>query len=194
MKKMLAKFFLGFVVLLLCSLSAQAAVEKYVFDSGHTYVLWHVSHFDFSNPSGKWLAEGTLMLDEVQPRNSKVNVTVHVANIITGIPELDDHLKGKLFFNVAEFPTATFVSDKVDVTSKKTAKLHGILTVRGVSHPITLDVTLNKIGLNPITNKKTVGFSASGNLKRSDFDITTLLPGVGDEVKINIEAEAYQTN
>lgn len=199
MKRYLTQWFVGSLLFLLCIFSAQAAtpaktLEMYKVDPLHTYILWHINHFGFSNPSGKWIAEGTLQMDDTNPRDSKVNITVPVANFITGIPELDKHLKGDLFFNVAHFPTATFVSDKVEVTSKTTAKVYGMLTVRGITKPVVLDVTLNKIGISPINDKKTVGFSATTLLKRSDFGITTLLPGLSDEVKIDIELEAYKNS
>lgn len=182
---------LGFLVL--CTmLPTYALEENYNLDPNHTYVEWHINHFGFSNPSGKWLANGTMVLDRSKPENSKVKAVIRVASISTGIPELDKHLKEKLFFDVAQYPTATFVSDKVTVTSEKTAKVHGILTVRGIAKPVTLDVTLNNWGKSPITNKPTAGFSATTQILRSDFGITTLLPGLGDEVKLNIEAEAMQ--
>lgn len=171
------------------------ATDTYTLDSSHSYVLWHINHFGFSNPSGKWMvAEGTLMLDEKNPQASKIQVTIHTAEIVTGNKELDEHLKEAVFFDVTKYPLATFVSDKVKVTGKNKAKVTGMLTVHGISQPITLDVVLNKIGINPITNKKTVGFTASTQLNRSDFGITTLLPDLGDKVKINIEAEAYKAN
>ena len=64
------------------------------------------------------------------------------------------------------------------------------LTLHGVSKPITLDVKLNKVGVSPINDKMTVGFTATTMFKRSDFGMNSFLPGVGDEVKIDIEAEA----
>ena len=153
-------------------------------------MLWHVSHFGFSSPSGKWLANGTLILDETKPQNSKVDVTIQMDSLSTGIEKLDKHLKSKDFFDASQFPTATFVSNKVSVTGKKTAKVYGTLTVHGVSKPVVLDVTLNKMGVGPISNKKTVGFTAKTELKRSDFGVKAYLPGLSDLVKINIEAEA----
>lgn len=89
-------------------------------------------------------------------------VTIPVANISTGIDELDQHLKGNLFFDVEQFPTATFSSDSVAVSGESA--------------------------------KVTAGFSATATTKRSDFGITTLLPSLGDEVKLDIEAEAYKEN
>ncbi|MFO1259405.1 MAG: YceI family protein [Gammaproteobacteria bacterium] len=179
------------ISLILISNTAWTA-ESFTIDPNHTAVLWHIDHFGFSKPSGKWYANGQLVLDESTPQNSKVNITIQVGELVTGIPELDKHLKGKQFFEITRFPTATFVSDKVEVTGKDSANVQGKLDVRGISKPVTLQVKLNKVGENPINNKKTVGFTASTTLKRSDFGMTTLLPGLGDEVQIDIEAEAFK--
>lgn len=172
--------------------TAVQAAETFTLDPQHTYVLWHIKHLGFSNQAGKWYASGTLILDKDKPSNSKVNATIQVADIITGIPELDKHLKGKLFFDVTQFPTATFVSDSIDVTGADEAKVHGMLTLHGISKPVTLDVKLNQTGVNPITDKMTAGFSATTTIKRSDFGINTLLPALSDEVKLEIEAEAFK--
>lgn len=170
-------------------LPAAAETETFQLDPGHTYVLWRISHFGFSYPSGKWMVNGTLVLDEQNPQDSKVNAIIKIAEIDTGNPKLDEHLLSKAFFDAAQYPTATFVSNKVTLTGKNTAKVTGILTLHGVAKPITLDVTLNKIGVNPITEKKAIGFSAKTMLHRSDFNMDTLSPALGNEVKINIEAE-----
>jgi len=190
MKRILQQALLVSALVLPFASTAQAATETYTLDPGHSYVEWHISHFDFSHPSGKWYANGTLALDKDKPQNSKVNVTINVGDIVTGIPKLDEHLKGEDFFDVAKYPTATFVSNKVDVTSKKTAKVYGTLTLHGVSKPVVLNVTLNKEGVSPITNKPTAGFAATTTIKRSEFGITKYTPGLGDEVKLNIEVES----
>jgi len=181
-----------FYVFLACFASSVFAAETYTLDPNHTYVLWHIKHFDFSTQAGKWYASGKLMLDKENPANSKVNAVIKVSEFATGLPELDEHLKGKLFFNTQQFPTATFVSDKIDITGEKSANVHGILTVHGVSKPVTLAVMLNKAAISPITGNPTVGFSATTTIKRSDFGITTYVPALGDEVLLNIEAEAFQ--
>lgn len=165
------------------------ANDMYQLDHDHSYVSWHVNHFGYSNPTGKWMVEGTLKYDKNAPENSEANVTINMANIITGIPELDKHLKGKLFFEVETFPKATFVSNKVKVVDNQITEVSGIVTIHGIARPITLTVKQNKIAKNPITEKPTIGFSAETSLNRSDFGIKTLLPGVSDEVKLNIEVE-----
>lgn len=191
MKRNFVKTFIVCTLLLLFHLPTQAA-ETLILDSQHTYVLWRIKHFGFSTQVGKWYVSGTLTLDKDNPQNSKVNATVQLANMITGIDELDKHLKSELFFDVKQFPTATFVSDKVDVIDKTTAKVHGILTLHGMTKPVTLNVTFNQSGMNPITDQMTYGFSANTTVKRSDFGINALPSALGDEVNIDIEAEAYR--
>lgn len=188
MKKAVQKLLI--VSTLFSSLPLCAQTQEYILDPFHTYVLWEISHFGFSHPSGKWMAEGTLSFDKDKIENSKVNVKIKMADMITGIPKLDEHLKSKTFFDIATFPEATFVSDKIESKDNKTAKVHGMLTMHGVSKPVTLEATINKEGMSPITNKETVGFSAHTNIKRSDFDMKSYLPGLGDDVKLNIEVEA----
>ncbi|MFZ2315914.1 MAG: YceI family protein [Gammaproteobacteria bacterium] len=194
MKTNLIKPTLALVAGLFLSANVFAAPETFTLDPEHTYVLWNIKHLGFSTQAGKWYAKGTLVLDKEHPADSKVNVTIDLIKMITGLPELDKHLKGKQFFDVAKFPKAIFVSDKVNVTGKDTAKVEGTLTLHGISKPVTLDVKLNQEGPNPITTKMTAGFSATATIKRSDFGMTTLIPALGDDVELDIEAEAYQAN
>jgi polyisoprenoid-binding protein YceI len=171
-------------------LSAQAA-DIYTIDPTHSYVAYDINHLGFSTQTGKWMvSEGSVTLDEAKPQNSKVSVTIKVSDVITGVPKLDEHLTGPDFFDVTKFPTATFVSDKVTITGKNKAAVRGMLTICGITKPITLTVTLDKMGPNPVTNKQTAGFTATTHLKRSDFGMTALLPWLGDDVKIDIGAEA----
>ncbi len=171
-------------------LSGPSQAKTYTFDPLHSTVVWQVSHFGFSKPSGKFFARGTLQYDPQDLKNSQVNATLNLTEGVTGIPDLDKHLKGKLFFNVEQFPTATFISNNVDITAQHVSKVHGLLTLHGITKPITLDVKLNQIAQNPINDKESIGFSATAQLKRSDFGMTTMLPGIGDEVSLIIEVEA----
>jgi len=176
---------------LFVSLAAPAlAADTYKLDPTHTAIVFHINHFGFSNPSGKFMnVEGTVVLDQQNPAASKVDVTIPIATIDTDVPKLDEHLKSKDFFDAATYPTATFVSNKVDVTGKDTAVVHGTLTLHGVSKPVDLKVQLNKLGEN-MMKKQTAGFTATATIKRSDFGMTTYLPALGDEVRLDIESEA----
>ncbi len=174
----------------LFSLSAQAA-DSYSFDPSHTNILWHASHFGFSSPSGRFgIKEGTLTLDEAAPEKSSVSVVVDTTDLVTGIAKFDAHLKSADFLDVEKFPTAQFTSTKVEVTGKNTANVYGDFTLHGVTKPVVLQVTLNKMGEHPMSHKQAVGFSASTMIKRSEFGIDKYVPSISDEVQIAIEAEA----
>jgi polyisoprenoid-binding protein YceI len=178
--------------LVFAALSGRAsAADTYTFDPNHTNITFHANHFGFSNPSGRFgIKDGTLVLDEADPKNSSVDITVDTASLATGIEKFNEHIKSPDFLDAAQFPTATFKSDSVEVTGKDTAKVTGTFTLHGVSKPVTLDVKLNKLDVSPLNNKKTAGFTASTVLKRSDFGVTKYVPGVSDDIRIDIEAEA----
>lgn len=176
------------LVLFIFALNAFAA-ETYYLDSEHTSVLWRIKHLGFSDQSGKWYAKGILALDKGKPENSKVSAVIQISEVITGIPELDKYLRSAMFFDTEKYPTATFVSHRVNMLDKDTAKVMGRLTLHGVTKPVILDVKLNQMNRNPITKKMVASFSATANIRRSDFGITTIVPALGDDVYLNIEAE-----
>lgn len=192
MTQLFARWASILVALFIFSTAVQAAPETFTLDKNHSYVLWSIEHLGFSTQTGKWYATGQLVLDKDHPEQSKADISINVAGVITGLPELDKHLKSKLFFDVDQYSKATFVSDKVHVLGKDTGDVSGILTLRGISKPVVLHVIFNKSGINPITNKMTVGFSATTSLKRSDFGMNALLPALGDTVDLKIEVEASQ--
>lgn len=178
---------LAFTVL---SAAPALAADTYTFDPSHTAVTFHINHFGFSNPSGKFMSvTGSVTLDQQNPAASKVEATIGIAGVNTGVAKLDEHVKTPDFFDAAKFPEAKFTSTKVEVTGEKTAKVTGDLTLHGVTKPVILDVTLNQVGPN-MMKKQTAGFTASTTIKRSEFGMSTYVPNLADDVRIDIEAEA----
>ena len=164
---------------------------NYKLDPSHSHVSWQASHFNFSMQSGKFsFVEGDLFFDEKKPAKSRVLANIKIANVETGDKKFNEHLLSKDFFDVKNFSLAKFKSNKIKITGKNTGKIYGDLTLLGKSKKVVLNAKFNKIGINPITKKRTVGFSASTTIKRSDFGMKTYLPGISDKVKINIEVEA----
>ncbi|GER08032.1 hypothetical protein JCM17843_23420 [Kordiimonadales bacterium JCM 17843] len=92
---------------------------------------------------------GELVLDEENPEASTLNVTIPINSLDTGIEKLDGHLLSADFFDAATYPEATFTSTKIDRTGDSTAKVYGDLTIHGVTKPVVLDVTLNKLDTHP---------------------------------------------
>jgi polyisoprenoid-binding protein YceI len=177
----------------LAASSAQAAPQTYKLVKDHVNVTFSINHIGFSNTHG-WFREpdGTLVLDADKPEASKVDITVNTASIDTNQAQRDKDLSGGQWLDVAKFPTMHFVSTKVTRTGQDTADVTGDLTLHGVTKPLVLKTKLNKLGPSPFGGTPTVGFSATGSLKRSDYGIATFLPNIGDEVQIVIDAEFNQ--
>lgn len=188
----MTKAFLGVLAAATLFTAPALAADTYTLDPSHTTVIWEANHFQFSNPHGLLsMIDGKVTLDETNPAASTVEATWNSKNLFTGNPKFDQHLQSKDFFNIGEFPTAIFKSTKVEpAADNKSAKVTGNLTLLGVTKPVTLDVTFNHKGEHFMTKKPTVGFTATGVIKRSEFGMGFGVPNVSDDVKITIEAEA----
>jgi polyisoprenoid-binding protein YceI len=171
---------------------AARAADKYALDPMHTFVVFKVTHLGYIHVVGWFTAvAGELTFDPADVTKSTLNVTIKTASIDTHFPQRNKDLMSPDFLNVAEFPEMTFKSTSVQKTGDKTGKVTGELTLLGVTKPVTMDVTFNKIAPNPFNNNKpTAGFEAHTVIKRSDFGMKAAIPSVGDEVDISIDAEA----
>ncbi|MGY2046831.1 YceI family protein [Methylobacterium sp. JK268] len=166
---------------------AQIQAGTYAVDPLHTQVGWRLSHLGFTNYAGGFSeVSGTLVLEPKNPGAAKLSVKIPVASVATTSAKLTDELKGEQWLDAGKFPEMTFVSTKVAPTGKDAAKVTGDLTLHGVTKPVTLDVSLVGAGVNPITKKITVGFEATGTLKRSEFGVKTYLPLIGDDLHLTI--------
>lgn len=159
----------------------------YKVESYHTQVGFSLSHFGFTNYSGLFSgATGSLQLDPAHPGANRIEVTIPVQSIQTTVPVLTDELKGEKWFDVAKFPQATFTSTNVTVSPDGSATISGTLTLHGVTKPIVLHAHFVGAGVNPIDKAYTVGFQASGTIKRTDFGVSLYAPALGDEVELAI--------
>ncbi|WP_300618254.1 YceI family protein [Dokdonella sp.] len=178
----------------LAAAPAFAATTTYTLDPAHTQVLLQWNHFGFSNPTAQFgSVEGTLDFDQADPTKSSVDVTIKTDSINANVGKFDEHLKSADFFDVAQFPVATFKSTKVSKgASANRLKVTGDLTIHGVTKPTTLDVKINKVGEHPMRKAPAVGFDATTMIMRSDFGIGKFVPNVSDTVNISITVEAIE--
>ncbi|WP_078059482.1 YceI family protein [Xanthomonas massiliensis] len=162
----------------------------YTLDPSHTDVLAQWTHFGFSKPSAHFgISEGTLTYDADDVTKSSVAVTIPLSTLDTFVPKLDEHLKGSDFFDAAKFPDATFKSTQVQAAGTNKLAVTGDLTIKDVTKPVTLEVTLNGAGEHPMAKKQAIGFSATGTVKRTDFGVGAYAPNVSDEVQLSITTE-----
>jgi polyisoprenoid-binding protein YceI len=165
----------------------------YTADAGHTLVKWEVDHLGFTPYFGIFGdVTGTLMLDPKNPGAAKVDVTIPVAKVTTASAGLTGHLlkpaeagKAADFFGAAP-ADAKFVSTAVAVSGQN-ATITGNLTLNGVTKPVTLAAKFYGAGKG-MGGKENVGFTATGAIKRSEFNVGYAIPMVSDEVKLEIIA------
>jgi polyisoprenoid-binding protein YceI len=166
-----------------------AAVKAgtYKVEPYHTQVSFTLSHFGLTEFSGFFSgASGSLKLDPANPGADKLDVTIPVDSVLTTVPKLTGELKGDKWFDAAKYPSAEFTSMKVTLAGKASAIISGTLTLHGVTKPITLKAHLVGAGVNPIDKAYTVGFSATGTIKRSAFGVSAYVPYIGDDVRLTI--------
>ena len=163
----------------------------YSMDPTHTSVVFKVDHLGFSTYIGRFdTAAGTLSFDEKDPAKSSVSVTIDASSVNTNSEALEEKLRGADMFDAEAHPEITFVSTSIETTGEATGKITGNLTIAGMTKPVTLDVTFNNGAPHPFPpNKFVLGFSATAALKRSEWELNSWLPAVGDDVALEIEAE-----
>ncbi|MGF1543687.1 MAG: YceI family protein [Parvularculaceae bacterium] len=169
---------------------AGAVSGKYKSDPGHAYISFTYLHQGYSRPILRWRDwTGELDWNADDPTKSKLNVEIDAASIDSGVDKFDAHLKSADFFEVEKHPKITFKSTKLTTTGPNTGELTGDLTIKGETKPVTLDVTLNRAADDDFAKAHKLGFSATGEVKRTDFGVGKYAPFVGDEVTLTVEAE-----
>ena len=178
--------------LIVNSYQVLAAPENYTLDPTHTYLHFGISHLGFSTMHGRFdQSSGHFTIDNAA-KIASVKVNIEAESINTGLEKRDDHLRSPDFMNAVEFPVVTYQSTAVIFKGDNPVVIEGDLTLLGVTKPVTLTITAFKCGTNPMNKRAMCGMDAVGSLKRSDFGMTYALPGVGDELKLTIEAEGYK--
>lgn len=180
-----------FAAALFAAGAASAEPVTYALDPAHTQVAFSIDRFGFNRVLGQFdTVAGEVTLDEANPANSSVRATVQIASISAGNATRDEHLRGDRWLRAAQFPTMEFQSTSVRLISETRAEVTGNLTLLGQTHPLVLDVTLNRIADAPNNGRRTAGFSATGTLTRSTWGMSVTPNTVGDQITINIEALA----
>lgn len=172
------------------AIAPASAEDRFELDPVHTQVAFSVERGGFTHILGRFdTLSGEVVLDQAAPANSSVNALIQTASLSSGNARRDEHLRSERWLNVAAFPTMEFRSTAVRVIDATHAAVTGDLTLMGQTHPITLEVTLNRIGAGS-NGAQMAGFSATAVLSRATFGLTTGAPAIGDEVRITIEALA----
>lgn len=188
---------LGAGALLLCLALAPASAEPRTFmiDPAHFSIVFNAKHIGYERLWGMFLkGEGRFVYDEDTRALSDLRVTIDTTSVFSNHTQRDQHLRSADFLDAKQYPLMTFVMTDATPVSDRTGTVTGDLTLRGVTRPVTLDVTLNKIGPYPFGGTYVAGISAKTRLKRSDFGMVYAVENqlVGDMVEIHLDLEAIR--
>ena len=175
--------------------AAATATRTFAIDKTHSDLLFQVRHL-VTRVRGRFTAfSGSVSFDEDEPQRSSVAIEIDAASIDTGTPDRDAHLRSADFFDVAAYPTLTFVSSRVAPKRDGEFNVTGTLTIHGVAREVTLPVTYLGRTKDPWGNER-VGFESEVTINRKDFGLgwnAVLEAGglvVGDDVKITLSVQA----
>jgi polyisoprenoid-binding protein YceI len=167
----------------------------WVLDASHSQIGFSARHMMLSTVRGGFSGfSGTVDFNEANPASSTVDVVINTASLSSGDEKRDGHLKSADFFDVEKYPTAKFVHTSVQVTGANTAKLHGNLTIKDVTHPVVLDVEYHGQQKAP-WGTTSAGFTATTTIERKSWGLNWNAPLeaggvlVGEKIKIEIDAE-----
>ena len=167
---------------------ADAPAGHYELDPRHTAVVASVLHEGISHFTMRIeQVQGAFDYDPKAPQASKIVVPLAAHSLNTGDPAVSKQFAGE-FLDADHNPTITFTSTGMQLTDANHGQVAGDLTFRGVTHPVTLDVTYNGFASSLFVGKR-MGFSASTVIKRSEFGARAWESAVADDVRVAIEAE-----
>ena len=169
---------------------ANVPAGKYAVDPTHAYINFSYNHLGLSNPVLSFSDFSIdLDLDNEDPTNSSVAVTIDVSSIVTGSDIFNEHINGEKWLDSAAHPEITFNSTAIEAGRDGVYTVTGDLTVKGVTKPTKLAVTINGAMNHPMSGKPVIGIQATSDLLRSDFGVGAFAPNVGDELALNVTAE-----
>jgi polyisoprenoid-binding protein YceI len=172
--------------------AAHAAPETFVIDGTHTFPRFEYSHFGYSRQASRFdRTSGTVTLDRAA-KSGSVDVVIDAASVSTGYAVFDQHLRGEDFFDVAKHPNITFRSDSLKFIGDALSQVQGVLTIKGIAKPVTLEVNSFHCMPHPMRKKDACGANATAQIKRSDFNMGKHVPHVSDEVVLSIPIEAIK--
>lgn len=181
----------------LCCLAAALALpalaaDTYTIDPEYTVPTFEVEHLGFTTQRGRFdKTEGRVVLD-VAAQKGIVELTVYTNSLDMGSRAWTVHVSGPGLFNIEQYPTMTFKSDKLQFEGGKVVSADGLFTLLGVTKPIHVQVNHFACGANPLNKKAMCAGDITTTLKRSDFGMVKYIPTVSDEIKINVPVEAYK--
>lgn len=175
---------------------ASAEMADWEIDAEHFSIAFEAGHIGYQQQLGFFLeASGNFRYDTETQELSAGRVEVVADSIFSNNGARDNHLKGRDFLNARRNPLIVFEATEFVAKGNDAGILSGNLTMIGETHPVELEMSLNKLARYPFGHRKeTLGISASTTINRSQWgmDYGVANDMVGDLVRLRFEFEAMR--
>ena len=184
------------IVAAACAVMVTSAIAdggNYALDPTHTFVSFEVTHFGTSTNRVRFdRKEGMVQFDRAA-RSGRVEITIDMASVNSGVAPFDGHLRSKDILDVAAYPMARFMGSRFSFAGDKVTEVAGTLTMRGQTHPVALKATRFNCYLNPIFKREVCGGDFEAVIQRSLWGVDHGLPAVApDNVRLLVQVEAIK--
>ncbi len=173
--------------------AAQAEPATYMVDPTHTFANFETSHWGTSTLRGRFdKKEGSVTIDRAA-KTGKVELTLDITSISTGVPALDKHLSSADFFDTAKFPTAKFVGSQFKFEGDQVTEVAGTLTMLGKTQPVTLKANRFNCYTNPMLKREVCGGDFETTLQRTQWGMAYgVAMGIPDAIRLLVQVEAVK--
>lgn len=171
---------------------SESASEQYVVDKGHSALLFKIKHLGVSYTHGRFNDfSGSFVVDDENLKNAKIELDIDASSIDSNDVKRDEHLRGKEYFNVEKHPSISFESTGITMPEKGVYRVTGNFTLLGVTKEVTF--RMKKIGEGPDPwGGHRIGYEGQLVIKRSEYGMTAMLKGIGDNVYITLGVEGIR--
>ncbi|MEK6698822.1 MAG: YceI family protein [Nitrospirota bacterium] len=177
-------------------------MTKCIIDPDHSVASFAIRHMMIANVRGMFnKVKGTIHFDSNDLAKSSVEAEIDVASLSTGVKKRDQHILSDEMLDAGKYPTITFKSTKVEPKGGNRARIHGNLTIHGVTRPIVMDAEHFGPVKSPFGGEIALGFTAITKVNREDFGVMWgsdpmegggLIAGKEAEITLDVEADLVE--
>jgi len=186
------KSIITFVAAMGIATAALAAPQTYVIDSEHTYPRFEYSHLGFSTQQSRFDKTSGSVTVDLEAGTGSTEIRIDTRSVNTGSVNFNKHIQAEDFFDTKKYPEILFKSKDFRFEGERLVSLEGELTMKGITKPVSLQITHFKCMMHPMLKKDACGANAVAKISRTEFNMGKYAPFVSDAVTLTIAIEAIK--
>jgi len=180
------------LLLLMLGSSTCFAADRYLIDPEHTFSYFEYNHWGLSKQRSRFdTTTGSIEIDQ-ETHSGSIDIEIDAASVSTGSDRFNQVMRSGDFFDAANYPKISFKSSSLHFEEQQLTKVDGDLTIKGITHPVTLEISNFNCRFMLAYGKQACGANGSAKILRSDYKLARYVPFVSDAVTLHISVEAIK--